>query len=364
MISSSLLRKFRKGRAGFLAELGEAFNDGQPTAEFFLNNAQYYEKRKNKLHQVYSLLYARLDEPGAKLSTALEVVVEPEDMLLLSAVDKGSDIAKATVLKNISERIVIMEAMKKQIFLATMAPMIVLPIVLIFMVMMGAWIIPEQISVFPLERWNKLQLSLYYISYAIVHYWYILAIIICFMVSEYAKSFSNWAGEGRNSFNRIWILGLPHKLHNDYIAANFVTGLAQLLEDGADLKMSLEKLGENGTRFVQWHIDQISSRLWENAGNHEWSFDTKLLSEELHRRLTNYSKLKNKGFVEGLINLGTTNINNVQKSVEASIRKLKFVTMVVGFLIIGYTYGAYLSIQFGMTRYLKEISSEVERESI
>lgn len=361
MISRSLLKKFKKNRAEFLDELGESYADGQPTAKYFLNNADYYEKRNNSTYKVYNMLYSRLDEPGAKLSTALEVVVEPEDMLLLSSIDKGTDKTKAISLKNISERITIMTEMKKKIFLAALAPLIVVPFVLAFMVMMGAWIIPEQVSSYPLDKWNRIQLSLYYISYAIVHYWHFLAIIMFLMGMIYVRSFSSWKGESRNAFNRLWIIGLPHKLHNDYIAANFVTGLAQLLDDDNDLMKSLNKLGEYGTPFTQWHIDKITSLLWENAADHESAFDTKLLSEELHRRLTNYSKLKNKGFVEGLIKLGTTNIKSVQKTVDSSSRKLGFISVVFGFLLIGYTYGTYLSIQWSMTRYMKEVASEIER---
>lgn len=353
MINWMLKSRFAANRAEFYRELAEAFEDGVKISKLFMDNAQYFDQRNNPMGQVYHHLYEQLSE-NPTLSGALGTVVPVEDMMLLASIDGGSDKERAEGFRNIADRVTAMNRMKAKVVKAIAAPAIIFPIMLIFLIVMGVWVVPEQITILPYENWKPHEKSLYWVSYALVHYWYVMLGAGFTAMFFYVRSFPNWKGPAREAFKRIPVVGLPHRLHSDFTCANFVSGLARQLEANTDLISALDIQAEKATPFLAWHISEIQTNLLEAPKEPAAAFDTGLFSEELHRRLVMAAQRRDKNFVSGLVRLGTESIENVEKVVEKSSGQLNKLVMVFGFLLIAYTYGTYLSIQFTTQRYMKE----------
>lgn len=354
IIDWSLRSSFNDSREGFYDDIAEAIEDGDPPVQFLTENIEYFERHGNKMSRLYQGFLEQLDEFHGKLSSIFVGVVPDGDMVLLTSIDDGDDEQRVTGFRNIALRTRAVKRMKKTLIEAVALPAFVFPLMMAYMVILAVFIIPEMESILPHQHWKIHERGLYWISYAITKFWYLFVVSGLALGLFYIRSFAHWTGDRRNSFCEMPLIGLPHRLYRDFSAANFVTGLAALLNSNDDLVNSLERLAETANPYMNWHIQTIISNLNDDAATTAEAFDTGLLSEEMHRRLTNYARRKEGNFVAGLVRLGSESVSKVDDVVRSSSVKLAIVLTISGFLMILVTYGTFTSLNWTIQRHLKQ----------
>lgn len=345
---------------GFYVDLAEAIKDGYSTTSFLADAIQYFESRRDSIAAIYQEMYERLDMPGARFSSMFVDLVPNDDFMIISALDSATNEQKVLGLHSLAERVKSLSAMRNKIRSAFSGLLFILPILIIFMGIMAVQVIPDQIEMLPLEEWNKFQKSFYFLCMGMVKYWYVAAVLIVLFSVWYKRTFENSRGPVRNFVNRLWIIGLPHKVHSDMAAAQFISGLARLLRTDKDLVSALKKQNDSASKFLSWHIDAILAKLVDNLADPSAAFNTGLLNEELLYRISNYSKRKEGDFISGLIRLGTESMEKVSATVDKSSAKLQTASLVLGFALIAYTYGSYMYINWSAQRYMKEQATQAE----
>lgn len=344
---------FKKRRAGFYIDLAHAIRNADSLRRF-LEAGQAHLIKYNQPGQaeIYAEMLENLNQSNGSLRGMMGDLVPTTDLLTLAAIDRGrTDIEKSDGLRWLAQNIGTLKELKTMVIKSVSILGFVIPVVATTLAVISIKFIPLFEKNLSHEHWSSLGQSLYWVSYASTHWFYIIIPSIVFLGFSFARSFGHWVGNSRRVFeSKFKIIRLPYLLHRDYMCANFFVSLAGLLKTKVSLKSALEALYDASNPYLKWHIEEILFNLKGNPTNITEAFDTGLLAPELHLRLANYSVMKG-GFEAGLIDLATNGMEHVKEEVEKSSKYLNFLSIVFVVAAVGYLYFGNLEIAYSIKNY-------------
>ena len=338
---------FKNRRILFYKALAKAIIDADSLRRFLQANADhlnnYGEPRQADL---YLEMIDNLNAGNGSLRLMMTGLVPESDLLILSSIDAGrNDQEKYDGLMFLAKTVTELNGLKKMIRKALELLVFVVPIMIAMLISISHKFVPLYERNLPHEKWPAIGQCLYWLSYATTHWYMYILPGVALVVYLFAKSFSTWTGNSRRLFERYaTLLRIPYVLNRNYTCSTYFVSMAALLQTKANLKEALEKLLESSNKYLAWHIEATLDNLKRNPGNITEAFDTGLLPPDLHLALSNYSQ-KN-GFEAGLIELGTTGIENLKMEVETASGRLNLLTIVFVALSIAFLYFGNLEIAY------------------
>jgi hypothetical protein len=348
------INRFNKTREAFYEDLAEAIKDKETMKVFLQSTQAYYDRQKDTgMSELYGEMLRNVGEGSWKISSLVKGIVPDGDMLILTSNDNVSnEDEQVKGFLYLAESIRNMRELKGSLVMALLTPLLVLPVLLSFILMVAYLFVPENEKILSHEHWKPSEQALYWLSYGVLHYGLVIAGVIGLFIFGFIKSFSMWHGKSRTKMESIPLLGTPYLIYRDFQAANFLTALAALMRTRMDLVTGLEKLLENSSPWMQRHIGMTLSYLRDNPTDSSGAFDTGLLSPELHQRLSSYERRSN--FNEGLTRMGTEGMKHVNAAVKISSIKLNVSSLVFTVMVILSLYGTNLSITDTINEYLRQ----------
>lgn len=344
---------FKKRRAGFYVDLAHAIRNADSLRRF-LEAGQAHLIKYNDPGQaeIYGEMLENLNQSNGSLRGMMGDLVPTTDLLTLTAIDRGrTDVEKSDGLRWLAQNIGTLKELKTMVIKSVSVLGFVVPVVAATLATISIKFIPLFEKNLSHEHWSSLGQSLYWVSYATTHWFFIIVPVAIFLSVAFARSFGRWTGNSRRVFERKFrVLRLPYLLHRDYVCANFFVSLAGLLKTKVSLKGALESLYDAANPYLKWHIEEILFNLKENPTSITEAFDTGLLAPDLHLRLANYSATKG-GFETGLIDLATNGMEHVKEEVEKSSKYLNFLSIVFVVLSVAYLYFGNMEIAYGIKNY-------------
>ncbi len=338
---------FRTRRAGFYIDLGKAIQEADSLKRFLRAGEEHLLKYKEPGQAaLYAEMLANLNHYRGKISGMMSGLVPEADLLSLTAIDSSSsDAEKHAGLRWLSTNIKALAKLRGHIIQAVSILPIVIPIAIGILVYVSTKFVPLFEERLSHEFWSSSSQVLYWVSYAVTH-WYLPIAIVCALVGYfYQRSFTQWCGISRRNFEKkIRLLRIPHVLHRDHTCATYFVGLANLLRTKVPLSDALVRLSEKAEPYLRWHIETTIANLKERPGKLVEAFDTGLIAPDLFLRLSNFSAKK--GFELGLIDLAETGMEHIENEVIKTskylyIGSIAFVALTIAFLYFGVTGIAY-----------------------
>lgn len=107
----------------------------------------------------------------------------------------------------------------------------------------------------PLEKWNFLQLGVWYFYVLITEYWYLILILgVAFIVSIY-KSLKHWRGNIRFIFDRL----PPYSIYKRVTGAIFIINVNALLSAGIPMEDAIRKMVDSCQS--PWLLERLTATL-------------------------------------------------------------------------------------------------------
>ncbi|NPE55920.1 hypothetical protein HLB25_10400 [Dickeya dadantii] len=195
---------------------------------------------------------------GVSLCNSLKEWIPPEELSVIQAYeiqncpDVGFD--KAIDLVNRNTRV--KKSIRKCGFILTYTMFSSFAIV----ALICAFMVPEIVKTIPLEKWNFLQLSVYYYYYIVTNCYVYLVVFLVFIIYIHRRLKSRLTGTLRYYMDKWWP---PFVLYRWMVGATFVANVEALLSAGIEIKPALELL--KGTSDSNWLNERIDAALFGMA---------------------------------------------------------------------------------------------------
>lgn len=90
----------------------------------------------------------------------------------------------------------------------------------------------------PLEKWNMVQLSIWYFYVFVTEYWYLIISVSAVFIYVICKSFANWTGNLRFIFDRM----PPYSIYRRLSGATFIMNVNAMLSAGIPMETAIKNM--------------------------------------------------------------------------------------------------------------------------
>lgn len=122
-------------------------------------------------------------------------------------------------------------------------------------VMFCVLLIPVLKQNVPLERWNGLQLGVWYFYVLVTSYWYVIAALLLVITFVIYKSLALWTGNIRFFFDRF----PPYSVYRRLNGATFILNINAMLSAGIPMETSVRNMVE--TCDSSWLLERLDATL-------------------------------------------------------------------------------------------------------
>lgn len=124
-------------------------------------------------------------------------------------------------------------------------------LVVIFCIML----VPTIKQSIPLEKWNNLQLGVWYFYVAITDYWYLMLAVVVVLAVVVYKSLSVWTGNIRFWFDRF----PPYSVYKRLQGASFILNVNAMLSAGIPIETAIRGMVESSDS--PWLLERLEAIL-------------------------------------------------------------------------------------------------------
>ncbi|MET0208195.1 MAG: type II secretion system F family protein, partial [Burkholderiaceae bacterium] len=273
-------RALRHRRADFYHDLASALEDKVP----LFTTLRKYETRARVRDRGQSLLFQRMlrDAMNGSLSTALAKVVPPSELIMIDAIQGGSDAALAQGLYFLSDTVDKVDKMFRTMRKAIAYPTVLLLVFASLLTGFSLFAVPVLAELLPPAQWPAIGQALYAVSYVISHYGPFLALGVVALLTAFFLSLPRWQGPTRRWLDKR----APYSLYRDFSGAMLIVSLSSLMRTGVSLRTSLERATRFSSPWMRWHLRQILMRLSSEQATHFGrAFGTGVLSRSMEDRV-------------------------------------------------------------------------------
>jgi type II secretory pathway component PulF len=283
------------------------------------------------------------------------LVMPKNDGVALTTLSKSVNQPKA--LRELADSIDRKNEMMKIIKTALISPVILIPVLTIFVYVLATRVIPEFIATSPAEVWDDFfNAAVRYSSVWINQFgWIVLLLVALSLFWAFAWALPNMTSDWRYKMENatgwkraLWILVFPlqpiFKIYRDIQGTLLLGSLANLMQTGMLLPNALKLLAENAQPWMRKHLKKCIEHNDHYPNDFVNAFSYGVLPRFLLGRMASKARQQKAGFDATLVELGTMGMDDATKSVKKSTALLNAVLLLVlGSLLVFY-YAGILSI--------------------
>jgi type II secretory pathway component PulF len=210
-------------------------------------------KRRGDISAVVLSEWKKKVQNGSRFSEAIEGWVPPVELMILSAGEDAGELAAA--LKSVIGFAASGNQIRAAIIGGVSYPAMVLVLIVVYIYIFGAHVIPRFGAVVNPANWHGVARSLYLLS-GFVQSWAVHVLLgVVIAVAIVIFSFNRWCGPIRNLLDRY----PPYSTYRLVVGSGFLTSLAALIAAGTPVDRALMKLaGMSGP----WLYERIDAALF------------------------------------------------------------------------------------------------------
>ncbi|MEX0446563.1 type II secretion system F family protein [Xenorhabdus sp. SGI246] len=190
---------------------------------------------------------------GFSLSESLKEWIPEQELSIIESCDVAGRVAdgflNAMFIAEGSDKI--LRSIKSSLMIMTYMFALSFSIVIMFCVLL----VPVLKQNIPLEKWNVLQLGVWYFYVVVTEYWYVILGFIILLIFSVYKSLSLWTGNLRFFFDRLPPYSIYRRLHG----ATFILNVNAMLSAGIPMETAINNMVE--TCKSPWLLERLESTL-------------------------------------------------------------------------------------------------------
>lgn len=347
---SAGLRGFRKTRAEFYRHLARSVESHELLKSYLTDELRIARaKRTSNPSRARALaeMLRRLERSDdISLSRIVGSVMPVDDRMMLAAVDHSKD--KPGTLRDLAAAIEEQAEARKMVMKALLTPLLLVPGIFVFAMILAVKVIPTIASIAPPEVWTPFLSFVRALANLIATAGIPMAIFSVVGGIAFWLALPRMTGRLRTRLEGTsprlctylfpvapWLL--PLTMYRDFVAGQILTTLAVLLNSGATLTGALKSIQQNGSPYVRWHMRRILAHLEAYSTDYVGSFGKGLLSSELLADLASTIRNSPK-FDKVLVELGTKGNKQIRDRVQRSAATINAMLLVGSAVLIGVLY--------------------------
>lgn len=173
---------------------------------------------------------------GFTLAESFSEWIPEQELSIIASCDKAGDLAEgfknAMFIAEGTEKI--SASIKTALFSLIYILFLTIGLVITFCVAL----VPQIQQSVPLEKWNGLQLSVWYFYLLVTDYWYLLLMIAIAIAIGIYRSMFTWTGNLRFWFDRF----PPYSIYKRLQGASFILNINAMLSSRIPIEMALESM--------------------------------------------------------------------------------------------------------------------------
>lgn len=264
---------------------------------------------------------------GYSFSQAIQGWIPDAELNLISSGEDGAGIEYG-----LEEAIKFAESsnkIKSAIISGAAYPLVLFFVVLGFIAMFSIQLAPTYLTFLPLERWPDMGRYFYYISTAIIDYWYIFLVLLMVLIYLITSTIGTWVGSTRTYFDNL----PPWSIYKSYQSSAFLISLASMMRSGTPLNDALKKIEKISSNWVSFFIDKMIRNLKKGGKNFGTHLDVGLLDEETAGDVIDYSELGD--FEAAIYKIGEENLKESVNKIKSRMDIVKHImTAFVGIMVL------------------------------
>lgn len=326
------LLKFRFGlnhRLSLYKKLKSYIEEEFPVFDSLVKFKTRFDKKKDYRGKILAIWIDKM-KSGSTFSNAIKGWVPDSELNLISAGEDGTGIENG--LHEAIRFATSAKKIKATIIQGSAYPLVLFFIIIMFIGMFSIQIAPTYLKILPLERWPDTGKYLYYLSYFITHYWYILFGVIAIISAIIISTISKWTGPTREFADRF----PPWSVYKVYQNSAFLISLASMMKSGVPLNDSLKKIKSTSSHWLASYIELMLQNLKRGGKNFGMHLDVGLLDEETAGDVIDYSELGR--FEQAVYSIGEDNLENSVERIDAKMAIVKNIMLLLVGLSLGWVY--------------------------
>lgn len=340
------LRDFRSKRADFYRHLARSMEANELLRTYLTDEGKIARSKKtadqSKARALAEMLRRLERSEDISLVRIIGSVIPDSDRMMLAAVDQSKD--KPQTLRDLAKAIDEQHEARQIIVKALITPVILIPGIFAFSMILSTQVIPTIAQIAPPEVWTPFLSFIRGLAYAIARFGFPAAVIFIVLGIAFSLALPKVTGRRRAALEQIsprtaTLLFpfapflLPMAMYRDFVAGQVLTTLAVLLNSGATLNSALKTIQQTGTPYVRWHMRRILSHLELYSTDYVGSFGKGLLSSSLLASLASTIR-NNPKFDRVLVELGTTGNKKIRDQVQKSAVIINALLLTSGAILI------------------------------
>lgn len=341
LLMHNAARHLRRQRADFYFDLASALEDKVP----LFTTLRKYETRARQRSRGQALLFQRMlrEAMGGSLSQALAGVVPPSELVMIDAIQNGSDGALAQGLYFLSDTVEKVDKMFRTMKKAVVYPVVLLIVFSALLTGFSLFAVPVLTELMAPEKWPLIGQALYAVSQTIRHYGAFIAVGLVAAIAAFAWSLSRWQGPVRRWLDKR----APYSLYRDFSGAMLVVSLSSLMRTGVSLRSSLERAARFSSPWMRWHLRQILARLsTEQAVQFGMAFSTGVLSRAMEDRVQDASERRDP--VAAFVKIGVGSVDRIDRGIGESAARLNSLLIAIAGLTLAFMMLGFFATAFAL----------------
>lgn len=303
---------------------------GFPVFDTLIKLKRRQDSRKNFQGKIFEVWIQEMKK-GKQFYQAIDGWVPVSELNLIAAGERGQGIHVG-----LEEAIRFTESfskIKSIIIGGSIYPVALLGIAFFFIGSFSKQLAPVFLSFLNLEYWPADAQFLLAMSKFISTYWYIVLasfIAIGFFIS---KTLGIWSSRTREKvFDNL----PPWSIYKSYNTAAFLITLSSMMRSGTPLNNSLQSMAIISNRWLRHYLEKMMLNLKKGSKNFGVALDVGLMDPETAGDIIDYSELGS--FEEAIHAIGSQNIEEIIKKIEAQMAVFRNLMLLVVGLIAGWIY--------------------------
>ncbi|NDO82799.1 conjugal transfer protein [Citrobacter sp. NCU1] len=199
---------------------------------------------------------------GFSLADSLREWIPDQELSIIESCDVAGRVAdgflNAVFIAEGTEKI--LSSIKSSLMIMTYMFSLAFSIVVMFCVLL----VPVLKQSIPLEKWNALQLGVWYFYVVVTEYWWVIFIIITVLSILIFKSLSRWSGNIRFAFDKF----PPYSIYKRLNGATFILNVNAMLSAGIPMETAINNMVHScESRWMLERLEAILGAIEEGEEN-------------------------------------------------------------------------------------------------
>jgi type II secretory pathway component PulF len=328
--------KFKAKRADFYYELSMSLFEHVP----LVTTLRKYEQRARNRGSTQNILFLNMLRglQSGGLSSAMNGIATPMELILISSTQSAGDQAMADGLKFLSEMVRKLERTREILIVSISYPLLLLCIFVGMMVAFALMAVPVLAELLAPEKWPPLGRLLYWMSYGLTQYGiYVLALCVGGLIA-FALSLPLWTSALRRRLDDHF----PYNIYRDYVGAVLLMALAAMMRSGVSLRTALERSQQFAKPWMKWHVRKIMQNLARPTSPYfGQAFQSGVLNQAMCDKVQDASERRDP--VASFIRAGSMAIDEMTEVLHRRFKILNIAMIVSCGLILAVMFGGFFS---------------------